>query len=241
MYELLKSAVMRLLRLPSAPPEVPGDLHAHVDVFRAAPNYLKYKYFELFVGLGSLFLGYVIASVVIAVKLSGWALLLIPLLAIFFFAKAIFFYVATRLDYELRYYLVTDKSLRIREGVFELKEVTLSYVNVQNVSIEQGPVERLLGIANVIVDTAGGGAVRADRGGGGHRGALRGISNATQIRDLIRSRLAEVHHQAGLGDRDEEGHAGFGKAELEILEEILGEARSLRASVLPRRTPERAS
>ena len=50
-----------------------------------------------------------------------------------------------RLDYELRWYIVTDRSLRIREGIVRINELTLAFANVQDVSIQQNPIQRLLG------------------------------------------------------------------------------------------------
>ena len=41
-------------------------------------------------------------------------------------------------------------------------ETTITFENIQNVTVQQGPLQRLFGIADVRVDTAGGG------GGGPH-------------------------------------------------------------------------
>ena len=60
-----------------------------------------------------------------------------------------------RLDFEKRWYLVTNRSLRVREGVVKLREMTITFANIQNISISQGPIQRLLGIADLRVDTAG--------------------------------------------------------------------------------------
>lgn len=116
-------------------------------------------------------------------------------------------YAAVRLDWEMRWYIVTDRSLRIRAGIWALQESTMSFANLQQVEVRQGPIQRLLGIADVIVQSAGGG------GGGGHEkgqshdslhtGTFHGVDNAQEIRDLVLERL-RLFRQAGLGDPDEQ-------------------------------------
>src|SRR5207249_3022813 len=75
---------------------------------------------------------------------------------------SVFFLAVLRLDYEKRWYVVTDRSLRIREGVVKVREMTVNFANIQNISISQGPLQRILGIADLRVDTAGGGGRAAN-------------------------------------------------------------------------------
>src|SRR5690606_10085493 len=70
-----------------------------------------------------------------------------------------------RLDIEQRWYLVSNRSIRIREGLVRLHEKTMTLANVQHVSVRQGPLQRLLGIADVEVRTAGGGGGSSDKPG----------------------------------------------------------------------------
>jgi membrane protein YdbS with pleckstrin-like domain len=218
-------ATMRtLLRLPEEPPSLPGPA---VQVFRASPAFLRYRYVLLGLGLIPSSLGVLIASIALFMQKSPWPRLLgaaIIIVALFQGAIAL---LTPYVDYQFRHYVVSDRSLRIREGVWILRELTLSFVNVQNVTIEQGPIERLLGIANVVVQTAGGGAKTQEGFTPTHAGVLRGISNAEQVRDLIRARLAEAHRSAGLGDEDDAHEAGMGGAHLELLKEIRQETRQL--------------
>ena len=91
-----------------------------------------------------------------------------------------------RLDFEKRWYLVTDRSLRVREGIVNVREMTITFANIQNISISQGPIQRLLGIADLRVDTAGGGPSRSEKEEGGenlHTVRFRGVNNADEIRD----------------------------------------------------------
>ncbi len=222
MYEALKSLLMAILRLPDRPPEPPG--HGPVRVFRASPAFLRYRYVVAALSFLPATIGLAagVGGVIAAEPGAGVALLVVSAIALVL--AALLTYFTVRLDYEMRYYLVTDRSLRIREGVWVLRELTLSFVNVQHVSIQQGPIERLLGISNVIVDTAGGGGRKDETLGHGHRGILRGIEDAEAVRDRIRACLEQVHREAGLGDADE--LSGF-QADLKLLEEIRSEARRL--------------
>lgn len=154
-------------------------------------------------------------------------------------------YAAVRLDFELRWYIVTDRSLRIRTGLLAMQESTMSFANLQQVSVSQGPLQRLLGIADVQVQSAGG-------GGGGekghqhddslHTGVFHGVENANEVRDLILQRL-RLFRQSGIGDPDDVHDqtevaatapaigAGAATDVLAAARELLAETRALRAAL----------
>jgi uncharacterized membrane protein YdbT with pleckstrin-like domain len=159
--------------------------------------------------------------------------------ALQFFAGAVLLV----LSWELRWYMVGDQCLRLREGLWSVREQTMTIKNVQNLSLRQGPIQKLFGIADLEVHTAGGGASsKPDNGGeeGGrplHVGVFRGLTlaDAQSLRDRIRERLA-LHRGAGLGDADEEDEAPpAGPADSEDLgaaaRELLEESRALRRTV----------
>src|SRR5690606_27807041 len=113
-----------------------------------------------------------------------------------------------RLDFELRWYIVTDRSLRIREGLTTIREQTMTFANIQNISVRQGPLQLLLGIAGVEVRSAGGGGGRKTSGSGEHKrdmhvGLFRGVDNAQALRAAVLDRIRR-HRDAGLGDPDDE-------------------------------------
>ncbi|MBX3736765.1 MAG: PH domain-containing protein [Candidatus Didemnitutus sp.] len=177
-----------------------------------------------------------------------WVLTLVEIaelagIAVFLLQLPITF-AAVRLDWELRWYIVTDRSLRIRAGIWSLQESTMSFANLQQVEVSQGPVQRLLGIADVRVQSAGGGRVSEhgkDAGESLHAGVFHGVDNAQEIRDLVLDRL-RLFRQAGLGDPDD-AHASVAPAApvaeastvagdtLAAARELLAEARALRATV----------
>src|SRR4030095_6626914 len=202
MYELLKGLVCRLLKVEEKQPAPPAGPHDTFQVFRACPAYLAYNLFFWKLYVAVLALVMVVISVCMRV-FSGWlALLVAPLVALAAF-KAAVFYTTTRLNYDLRWYVITDRSLLIREGVWVTREITLTFANAQNVRVTQGPLQRLFGFSNVEVDTAG--------GGGGHkesqttsppRAVLRGLDQGAHVRDLVLEQLRK-HRTAGLGDPDD--------------------------------------
>jgi len=154
---------------------------------------------------------------------------------VFLFVQAPVTYAMVRLDYEMRWYIVTDRSLRIREGIASVREMTMTFANVQNLAIRQGPIQRLLGISDLRVRTAGGGSGDLDSEQDDkdvksmHVGYLRGVDDARGIRDTILARLRRGKG-AGLGDPDDEGGDLLAAAR-----ELLGEARELRRVVSKRR------
>ena len=115
----------------------------------------------------------------------------------------IFAYVGIHLRYDTTWYVLTDRSLRIRRGILTIHETTISFENVQNVEVRQGPLQRYFGIADVLVTTAGGGVAATARAQtsslGAHVGILQGLDDAEAVRNQI---LASVERtrSAGLGD-----------------------------------------
>ena len=115
-------------------------------------------------------------------------------------------FAALRLDYEMRWYVVTDRSLRIRRGLLVVEESTLSFANIQQVVVTQGPLQRLLGLADVRVQSAGGGGgdSHGTRGGGDtlHTAVFHAVEDAAELRDLVLARLRQFR-SASLGDPDD--------------------------------------
>jgi len=175
-------------------------------------------------------------SPLVLLAISGWFLVLVVPLILMAAFKAAVLYVTTRLNFDMRWYVITDRSLLIREGVWIVREITLTFANAQNVRTTQGPLQRLFGFSNVEVDTAGGGG-----GGGGHEGKgtaphraiLRGLDKAPLVRDLILEHLRQ-HRTAGLGDPDDRIGASQRAFNPALLREILKEAKILRAALASR-------
>jgi uncharacterized membrane protein YdbT with pleckstrin-like domain len=248
MIEVFRAWVLGVLRIPTQP-TLPTDAR-EVRVFRASRNYFRYRLVlwavtqvAAVIGLlsGLLVLGVVlrgvndstISSFVRGIEMLAWA---------GFLAQLPFSYAVLRLDYELRWYILTDRCLRIREGTVRLREKTLTYANIQNLSVRQNPLQRMLGIADVNVRTAGGGSSAAGKQGAEagetmHEAWFRGVDNAEEILGQIRGRV-RLHRDAGLGDPDDSPAAIASAPEVLLAaHELRTEARSLLDAAIATRRP----
>jgi membrane protein YdbS with pleckstrin-like domain len=168
---------------------------------------------------------------------TGWFVPLVILLEFFgiaaFLVSLPFTYALVRVEFDQHWYIVTDRSLRIRTGVLSLLESTMSFANLQQVEVKQGPLQRLLGLADVRVRSAGGGDKGEGEGEPLHTGVFHSVENADEIRDLILARL-RAFREAGLGDPEPsaaiqaETANGVSVETLEAAREILRWTRAVR-------------
>lgn len=215
MYGPFKRALLAVLRVPAEPTD-PLGAGGSLLVFRAAPGFLSYQRLLWAIRHGLALLP-VTALAIVAVatgrqaEVPGFVPSLVwsidGLILALVLAQATVSWLTMRLDYEMRWYKVTDRALRIREGVVHVREMTMTFANVQNLAIEQGPLQRMFGIADVRVQSAGGGGATASLGKADgkrdlHSATFRGVADARQLRDLVYLRL-QAAKDAGLGDPDD--------------------------------------
>ncbi len=214
------------LRVPKDPPTLPSFAGDSVASFRPSEGFLSYlKFFFWFALLiidGVLITFWLM--ILLAAPLVG-ALLAIPVLALVVLPEVIV-YIAIHLRYDTTWYVLSERSMRIRRGIWVINETTITYENVQNLKIDQGPLQRFFGIANVVVETAGGGATQGQgqAASAGHHGLIEGVAEAREIRDLILAQLRRST-SGGLGDDahpspHQEHASGLSPAQLAALREI---------------------
>jgi len=231
-----RDPVLRLLRVPPTPAPPPGS---PPKTFRAAPNFfllrlIRWLLTQVLAVAGLLWAIYFV-SWVASTKTPQVIVWFLQASEIFawtvFIGEVVFGWMVVRLDYEMRWYMLSDRAIRIREGIATVREKTIALANIQNLAIRQGPLQRFLGIADVEVKTAGGGGSSSELEGGKkhgepmHVGYFRGVANAEEIRDLLREGVRR-QRDAGLGDPDEPPQHGIDDA----IAELLTEARALRRS-----------
>ena len=212
----LERVLAQTFKTPPEPDPPTGSANS-LRVFRASKSYFRYRlliwgFRQIGAVLGILAFLYFDANYDIRDFLGGapeYALVLVRIgekFAIVGLAVQLpvtFF--LTQLDYRYRWYMTTDRSLRIREGVANVREQTMMFSNVQNVAIRQGPLQRLFGISDLEVRSAGGGGQSENKHDNSgqkedmHLGYFRGVSNAAEIRDLILDYLRRAKGP-GLGD-----------------------------------------
>ena len=229
----MKDVVLRLARVPSEP-HVPEGADESVRVFNAGRNYFVWRL--ILWGLGNAVIALLLAvsfgfsflpKLPPVVRTIWWTLDAVA--AVIFLASLPITYFLQRLNYEIRWYIVTDRSLRIRSGVVWLQEMTMTFANIQGIRVNANPVERFLGLANVEVQSAGGGGSNHSEGtrASGHVAHFAGVDNAEAIRDLLVERL-RVYRDSGLGEKTVEAREPLA---LSAAREVLQETRELRNSV----------
>lgn len=236
----MKELVLRIFRVPprpEPPPGAPGSMR----IFQAGRPFFKYQiilWLEAQIGgLVGLLFGLTIIrnippdtgvhTIVYWIEILAWIgyVLNIP-----------FTLYLVRLDYEMRWYMVTDRSLRIREGILRIKEKTMTFANIQNLGVKQGPLQRFLGIQDLEVRTAGGGGSQSSQAKEGgesmHIAKFRGVDNAEEIRLLIREGMRR-HRDTGLGDPDERKPVRPQSPETAVAaaRSVLDEVRALRQTL----------
>ncbi len=243
MRERFKAIVLRFMKVPPEP-QVPAGSPGSERVFQASPNFFKLKLLlwalSQVAGVVGIVMFLLFWHTTLDTKVPRNVNLVISLMEwvgiVSFVVQMPFTYMIVRLDYELRWYIVTDRSLRIRSGVWKVSESTLTFANIQQITVRQGPLQRLLGIYDLEVTTAGGGGSSGHhphgQGESLHTGYFHGIDNAPEVRGMMLERLRHLR-DTGLGDPDEASHEEPDTPQsntklLEAARELLEETRAFR-------------
>ena len=246
MHDSLKALVLAACKVP-AEPVAPTGSPGSIRVFQAAPNFYKLSLLKwglaqaAAVGGGIFWLSFDVTQHIAPAR--AWLGGVFHVVELFAFVLLLlqmpFTYFVVRLDFEMRWYIVTDRSLRIRHGVINVREMTMTFANIQQMTVRQGPLQRLLGLADLQVQTAGGGGSGEKGSSHGHGagesmhvGFFRGVDNAEQIRDLIVERLRSFR-DAGLGDPGDHSQRRLAETPTDLSVRnaaygLLEEARALR-------------
>ncbi|GAB5405346.1 MAG: hypothetical protein Aurels2KO_35770 [Aureliella sp.] len=235
-YRGVWGIVTKYLFVPEQPPTLAGADDADIKAFRPAEGFLSYL--KLFFWIGLVAFDGVLFFLWIGLLVGAWevGLILTPLIWAIMIIPDIVAYIAIHLRYDTTWYVLSDRSMRMRRGIWTIHETTITYENIQNISIRQGPVQRHFGIADVVVETAGGGAVSGKGEGAsvlGHSGLLEGISNFEEVRELLQEKWQQSR-TSGLGDEDESERerrtshsAGFSGTQVVLVEQIRDLAKEL--------------
>lgn len=233
-YEGLWGVLASVFRVPRDPPTLPVHPGEEARSLRPSPRYLRYLKFQFWIGLTLIDVVIVAVWLVILVAAPIAGLILaLPALAVAVLPDLIA-YAAIHLRYDTTWYVLTPRSIRIRRGIWAITETTITFENIQNITVQQGPLQRYYGIASLHIRTAGGGGGHGKHSGSdtSHLGVIEGVENAPEIRDLIAARV-RASRSAGLGDEHhaDAGAPAWSPEALAALRQLAEEARRLRLAL----------
>ncbi len=213
----LKRFLLWLFQVDERPEPPPGSPES-LRVFRASSRFFGYSVLKWAIGQVFALVGLVGSAIGLGFveffedHAAGAALwfrfteTLAPLLIVLFVVQFVTSFSVLRLGYEMRWYMVSDRALRIRYGIYSVREQTMTVVNIQNMAVKRGPLQRLFGIADLEIRTASGGGSDDDDEDSLNRGLLQGLDNAEELRNLLLASLRQSR-DAGLGDPDDRAAA----------------------------------
>jgi membrane protein YdbS with pleckstrin-like domain len=197
-YEGIWGILTPYFKLPKEPPNLPSVEGEEVEYLHPSEAYLRYRKFEFWVLLFIVDIALTAGWIALFVFNPLIGFLVTPLALAIIILPDIVAYIAIHLNYDTTWYVLSDRSMRLRRGVWSLHETTITFENIQNIHVQQGPLQRWFGFSNLTVQTAGGGG-GGEHGAamsGAHVGILEGLDNAQEVRERI---LARCGKQAGAG------------------------------------------
>jgi membrane protein YdbS with pleckstrin-like domain len=234
MFDWLHKTILRLMKVPPEP-QPPDGSAGSARVFRSGANYYRWRLALWFLGNFGVLIPLAVAFFALnrpiqtgSPRVQLLAEALRALLATVFLVSTLFTFLQQRMNYELRWYVVTDRCLRVRSGIVNVHEITTTFANIQEVRLSAGPLQKILGLADVEVHSAGGGSGQGSSGS--HVARFEGVDNAPEIRDFILARLRQ-YRDSGLGEKDHTSPAAFNDGSQAAAQAILTEARALRAAL----------
>jgi len=148
----------------------------------------------LFAGLlPFIFLAFYLAGFLASANLIRANLSYLWWLLLFLILYAVFCWIWAKLTYRFWKYELTEDAFKKEQGVIWKKYVSLPYERIQNVDIHRGVIARILGLRDILIQTAGASAVVRGRSiyGVGAEGYLPGLGKdvAEQLREELIKRV----------------------------------------------------
>jgi membrane protein YdbS with pleckstrin-like domain len=227
-YQGVWHMLVECFKVPRHPPSLPVEPGDFCRTFHPSRRYLSYlkMYF------------WVVLVVIDLAILGGWVALLVwrPWIAWIVALPALMIaivpdivaYVMIHLRYDNMWYVITNRSLRARRGIWVILEHTITFENVQNVYVLRGPIQHFFGISTIVLETAGATEGESENPFAvGNKAILEGIDNPEEIRELIMEQV-KATRLAGLGDEKNNRTRGEWRSHhTELLREIRDQIREL--------------
>ncbi len=226
-YEGFWGLLTKWFMVPKDPPDLPTKKEEELISFRPSFGYLKYVKLGFWIGLIIVNLAICALWFILLFNRPLVAVVLLPVAFIVLIVYDILGFLAIHLKYDTTWYVLSGRSIRLRRGIWDIREQTITFENIQNIKLSQGPLQRFFGISDVVIETAGGGGIvdpkQGQAGLSFHHGIIEGVDNATEIRDMIMSKV-RASSSAGLGDEHRQENnkraSGWTEEHIKVLREI---------------------
>jgi putative membrane protein len=132
--------------------------------------------------------------------------------------------------YHTMRYKFTDDGISMSWGILFRKEIIVNYARIQDIHLKSNVVERWLGLARILVQTASGSS--------GAEMTIEGIKEFEALRDFLYSRMRgvkDIHHVAAPGAAAAGAPVGNAGDVAAALRETTAELRALREELARRR------
>ncbi|MBX3373368.1 MAG: PH domain-containing protein [Phycisphaeraceae bacterium] len=197
--------LVRLFRVPDDPPGLPPDSGTQ-RTMRPAPGYLRWQRIQLAMLFGPLVVlllaGGAVAAIASLTAGAWWTWLIVVAAVPPVALLALVSWVAVHLRYRATWYVIGGSAVRLRRGIWIIRETTITLENVQNCSVRQGPLQRICGISDLVLETAGSAAPAPGKNPLTlNEARFEGLTDASALRDEL-MRAVRASRSAGLGDDD---------------------------------------
>lgn len=202
-YRGIWRILVEWFRVPDKPPMLPSAMRGELRVFHPSRRFLTYLKVVFWLALVLVDAAILAGWMVLYWQSAFWAWALALPTLVLAIVPDIIAYIALHLMYDTIWYAVSERGVHLRRGIWVITEHTISIANIQNVSITRDPLEQILGIATLVVETAGASAAEdANSLSVGNRVIMIGLDNANEIRELLMSKVG-ASRSSGLGDPSE--------------------------------------
>ena len=227
MYRGVWRVLTDWFKVPEQPPTLPAEDGDFIRSFHPSRRYLSYLKLYFWIALFAIDIAILVGWLaILAADPPLAATLALPALVLAVLPDFVA-YVALHLRDDTMWYVMTDRSLRCRRGIWTILEHTITFENVQDIHVRRGPVQQLFGISTLVVETAGAAEPEGhNQFAVGNKAIMEGLDNPDEIRNLILERVRRSR-LAGLGDERSQvsNPVSWHTDHLHTLEEILQEIR----------------
>lgn len=130
--------------------------------------------------------------------------------------------------YHTMRYRFTDEGISMRWGILFRREIIVNYARIQDIHLRSNIVERWLGLARVLIQTASGSS--------GAEMTLEGIREFEQVRDFLYDRMRGVKDHGPKHTASSATEPGVDNTELALLlRDIASELRAVRETLESRK------